>query len=440
MSSTAILLLLVCGLAAGLYRLYNRLREREAAMQELQRKNATMTTRLKSLAEVEAVHQRITRENNGLLQQQAELTKTLRQLGDSIVQVQADLDAHHKAARVEATGYSKDRFQLDVPAFLQRLDDVKSRQKQMLANKKAAIAQGEWTVGGNRAEGQRRQEQVLNLMLRAFNGQCEAAIAQVKPYGLEKEEKRIRQAFAGINRLVATHKCTLTESYLNVRLEQLFIMEAYRRQLKTDKDSQREAQAKIREELREARKLEEERAKAQQEEAFCTDALRRATEQAQHAFGSERHRYAEQIEQLRKSLSKAQETNRRATAQAQLTTAGHVYVISNVGSFGEHVYKIGMTRRLEPTDRIDELSNASVPFPFDVHAIISCDNAPMLERRLHQMFQHRRVNMANERKEFFQVSLDDIAAAVHANHGEICFVYEAAAHEYRQTKRMRART
>jgi hypothetical protein len=125
---------------------------------------------------------------------------------------------------------------------------------------------------------------------------------------------------------------------------------------------------------------------------------------------------------------------RRSTAQAQLTTAGHVYVISNIGSFGEHIYKIGMTRRLEPMDRIDELSNASVPFPFDVHAIISCDNAPMLERRLHQMFQHRRVNMANERKEFFQVSLGEIAAVVRANHGEIRFVYEAAADEYRQTK------
>ena len=397
-----------------------------------------MNLGLNSLAEVEVVHKRLTRENQGLVQQQAQLTITLRQLGDSIVQVQADLDAHHRAARVESTGYGKDRFVLDIPAFQQRLEDVKRRQKLLLADRKAALAQVEWTVGGNRAEGQRRQEQVLNLMLRAFNGECEAAIAQVKPYGLETGEKRIRQAFAGINRLVATQKCTLTEAYLNVRLEQLFTTEAYRRRLKTDKDSQREAQVRIREELREVRKLEEAQAKAQQDEAFFANALRRATEQAQHAFGSERHRYAEQVEQLRQSLAKAQETNRRATAQAQLTTAGHVYVISNVGSFGEHVYKIGMTRRLEPTDRIDELSNASVPFPFDVHAIISCDNAPMLERRLHQMFQHRRVNMANERKEFFQVPLQEIAAAVRANHGEIRFVYEAAADEYRQTKQMRA--
>ncbi|MBO0360695.1 DUF4041 domain-containing protein [Hymenobacter sp. BT186] len=436
---SSLLFLLVCALAAALYFLYARLLERDATIQKLQRQNAVMGSRYKSLAEIETAHQHLTRQNQALQQQQVQLTNTVRQLGNTIVEVKADLEAHHKAMRVAATGYAKDRFVLEVPAFEQRFKTIKGRQAQMIVEGNAARAEERLRVAGNEAEGKRRQEQVMNLMLSAFNGECEAVIAQVQPYKLEIAEKRIRKAFAAVNNLGAAQKCLITDSYLAVRLEELFLTEAYRRRLKTDKEAQREAQTRFREALREAKKLDEARAKAQRDEDFYAEALRRAREQAQHSFGTERQRYTQQIEQLRQSLAQAQEMKRRATAQAQLTTAGHVYVISNIGSFGDNVYKIGMTRRLDPQDRIDELSNASVPFPFDVHAIISCDNAPMLEKRLHHLFQHRRVNMANERKEFFQVSLHEIAAAVQANHGEIRFVHEAAADEYRQTQHLRAK-
>ena len=91
-----------------------------------------------------------------------------------------------------------------------------------------------------------------------------------------------------------------------------------------------------------------------------------------------------------------------------LTRVGHVYIISNVGSFGENIYKIGMTRRLEPMDRDKELGDASVPFPFDVHALITTSDAPSLENALHKHFNHRRLNLENERKEFFHVTIEEI--------------------------------
>ena len=119
-----------------------------------------------------------------------------------------------------------------------------------------------------------------------------------------------------------------------------------------------------------------------------------------------------------------------------MTRSGHVYIISNVGSLGEHVYKIGMTRRLDPMDRVRELGDASVPFAFDVHAIIYSEDAPALENKLHKLFDGRRVNLINHRKEFFRVTIDEVAQAVRENHGEIDITLAAEAADYRKTLAM----
>ncbi|MEL6615500.1 MAG: GIY-YIG nuclease family protein, partial [Bacteroidota bacterium] len=139
------------------------------------------------------------------------------------------------------------------------------------------------------------------------------------------------------------------------------------------------------------------------------------------------------IEELERRLAEAHANKERAVSRAQMTRAGHVYVISNVGSFGENVYKIGMTRRLDPMDRVRELGDASVPFRFDVHAIIYSDDAPGLEAELHRQFDTKRVNRVNTRKEFFRVPLDEVARVVQENHGEIEFTLAAEAEEYRKT-------
>jgi hypothetical protein len=121
-------------------------------------------------------------------------------------------------------------------------------------------------------------------------------------------------------------------------------------------------------------------------------------------------------------------------SRAQMTRSGHVYIISNIGSFGEDIYKIGMTRRLVPEERIQELGDASVPFPFDIHALIFCEDAPTLETKLHNCFDSRRINQVNLRKEFFRVSLAEIQEVVRQNHGEIEFTLIAQADEYRKTQ------
>jgi hypothetical protein len=145
----------------------------------------------------------------------------------------------------------------------------------------------------------------------------------------------------------------------------------------------------------------------------------------------------ERVAELQKQLQAAQELKQRAISRAQQTRAGFVYVISNIGSFGENVYKVGMTRRIDPQERIDELGNASVPFPFDVHAMIYSEDAPTLENDLHNLLHAKRVNLVNQHKEFFIAELGAIAKHAESKGHKIEFTLAAEAKEYRKTKALR---
>jgi hypothetical protein len=144
--------------------------------------------------------------------------------------------------------------------------------------------------------------------------------------------------------------------------------------------------------------------------------------------------HSAEVESLRGRLAEL-EAKKRAISQAQLTKTGNIYVISNIGSFGEGVFKIGMTRRLEPLDRVHELGSASVPFPFDVHMMISSDDAPTLETALHKSFAKQRINRINPRKEFFRADVESIAQVVREHRGKVDFAVtvKADAEQYRQS-------
>jgi Meiotically up-regulated gene 113 len=195
------------------------------------------------------------------------------------------------------------------------------------------------------------------------------------------------------------------------------------------REEQARIKARIREEQKAEKELEREMHRIEAEKAAIEKALQTALREAQDEHSAE-------IEALRDKLREAEEKAQRAMSMAQQTKAGHVYVISNIGSFGEEVFKIGMTRRLEPMDRVKELGDASVPFPFDVHMMISCDDAPSLENALHKTFHYKRLNKVNLRREFFRVSLDEIRQVVENNHGEVDYVAEPEALQYRESIRM----
>jgi hypothetical protein len=196
---------------------------------------------------------------------------------------------------------------------------------------------------------------------------------------------------------------------------------------------EREEQARIKAQIREEAKLQKEIDKEikqlERERAAIQAALDKALAEAKGQFSTE-------VESLKARLADAEARAQRAVSQAQLTKAGHVYVISNVGSFGEGVFKIGMTRRLEPSERVRELGDASVPFPFDVHMMISSNDAPALENALHRALHKQRINKANPRKEYFKADIDSICKIVKQHHGEVQYMADAEAMEYRQSLSM----
>lgn len=196
---------------------------------------------------------------------------------------------------------------------------------------------------------------------------------------------------------------------------------------------QRQEQSRIKAQIREEERLAREIDKQIQEAKREEDAIQVALEKA---LSEARDEHSAVVEHLRAKLREAQEKAERAKSRAQMTKSGHVYVLSNIGSFGEGIYKIGMTRRLEPMDRVKELGDASVPFPFDVHMMISCDNAPSLENALHREMHKQRLNKVNLRKEFFRVDFGSIQEVVKVHHGEVDYVADPAALQYRESLNM----
>jgi exonuclease VII large subunit len=193
-----------------------------------------------------------------------------------------------------------------------------------------------------------------------------------------------------------------------------------------EREEQARIKAQIREEQRLEREIEQELKRLERERAAIKAALEKA-------LAETKDKHSEEIERLRSRLAEVEENAKRAISQAQMTKSGHVYVISNIGSFGKGVYKIGMTRRLEPNERVRELSGASVPFPFDVHMMISSDNAPAMENALHHAMHKARLNRVNPRKEFFRGDIESIRQVVEEHHGQVDYVADPEALEYRQS-------
>jgi hypothetical protein len=348
--------------------------------------------------------------------------------------IRRDIAKYEETAEMQSFGFYTPRYGFDSSGHYQNeLDRIRGKQKQMIAQKTTAVCDAAWTVNGGAAEGRKQTNQTIKLILRAFNGKCDAAIAKVKYSNVKVMEARILKAHEALNKLVSVQRAEITRPFLNLKLEELYLVHEHQEKLQEEKEEQRRIREEMREEEIARREIEKALEEAGREESRYAEALRKATADAEKAVGEKQAKLLAQIQLLQEKLTEAQANRERAVSRAQMTRSGHVYVISNIGSFGENIYKIGMTRRLDPLDRVRELGDASVPFKFDVHAVIYSEDAPALENKLHHKFHDRRVNRVNHLREFFQVSLDEIAGAVHEFHGEIELTLSAEAEEYRKT-------
>lgn len=319
--------------------------------------------------------------------------------------------------------------------YKERLKEIRDKQKEMVRKKEATNHYDNWQLDGSTQKGKVLNNNNIKLTIRAFNNECDAIVSSVTFNNITSMERRIKKAYDTLNKVNKHSKIEIKKEYLALKLDELFLAYEYKQKLEEGKEEQRRIKEQIREEQKVLQEMKKAREKVEKEEKHFSQALDDLYSKIMASSNDEeRNILEEKIKELEQQLEEVKKIKVDIENREQNTRAGYVYIISNIGSFGENIYKIGMTRRLEPIDRVKELSSASVPFGFDVHAMIFSDDAPTLENSLHKAFHHKRINLVNSRKEFFKVSLEEIEEVVKNNHNKtVEFTKLAEAKEFRES-------
>ena len=313
---------------------------------------------------------------------------------------------------------------------------IRNRQKECIKNDSAVTGNMNWTVNGNAAQGKKMIRDTQKLLLRAFNSECDETISKIKYNNIDASVKKIKSSAAAISKLGTRLSIAITNKYLDLKIKEAYLALEYQLKKQQEKEEAKEARAQMREAAKLQKEIEEQRKKVEKEQTHYQTAYENIKNQLTQNPNdpdliAKKNELEAQLSEIEKSLDDID--YRAANAKA-----GYVYVISNIGAFGENIYKIGMTRRLDPQERVDELGDASVPFNFDVHAMIFSDNAPALEAALHRAFEDKKLNMVNHRREFFHVTLDEIKKVVKENYDKtVEFIEVPDAEQYRISQKMR---
>jgi hypothetical protein len=347
------------------------------------------------------------------------------------------LEAQIQAARAELVEVTTTAdlqgvglFDYDHPAetsaeLASRLEALRYTIKNAVRDKKAVTATSGFTFNGSEAQGRKFVGDMSKVLLRAYNAEAENALKATKAGNLQTAQTRLTRAAEQIARSGTMIDLRIEDGYHELRLEELQLASAHLRVLQAEKEMERERRAELREQAKASAELQAEHDRLDKERAHYAATLA-ALESKGDLEGAARMQA--RIDDVDRALV---EVDYRAAN----VRAGYVYVISNVGAFGERMVKIGMTRRLEPMDRVVELGDASVPFRFDVHALFFADDAVGVEAMLHRTFAEHRVNRINLRREFFYVTPDEVLEALKAHAVEIVeFALHPAAEEYRASR------
>lgn len=272
-------------------------------------------------------------------------------------------------------------------------------------------------------------------ILRCFNSECDNVLLNLSVKNIDSSRNKITKSFESLNKIYAVDGVKMNDILLEYKLEELNLVYTYELKREQERELQKAIKEQMIEEEKVRKEIEQRKAMLEKDQKQCSNEINKLLRYVQNTQNeAEKQLYIDKIHELEDKLSQLEAEKANVLEREANARAGYVYVISNIGSFGENVYKIGMTRRLEPMDRIKELSSASVPFEFDVHAMIFSEDAPALETALHQTFDKKRVNLINSRKEFFRVSLDEIEDVVKVNYNNtVAFTRIPVAREYNET-------
>lgn len=313
------------------------------------------------------------------------------------------------------------------------LTRLRDQQKLCLKNDTAAYGNTNWQVNGNAAQGRAMVNNYKKLLLRAFNVECDDIVANVRVSNFDRSINRVETISEQISKLGKTMGIGITPNYVRLKIDEVRLALDYQQKKQEEKERKKELKEQEREEARVLKEIEEEKRRLEKERSHYENALKSLVSQIAKS--------GETPELLTKKLQLESQINDTSKAIEEVDyrnanrRAGYVYIISNIGAFGENIFKIGMTRRLDPQERIDELGDASVPFNFDVHAMIFTEDAPALEAALHTAFESRKLNKINPRREFFAVTLDEIKSEVRKNFDKtVEWVDIPEAEQYRQSR------
>lgn len=360
----------------------------------------------------------------------------------------ADLESKIKSKRAQLISFDDEilvqEFGLYTPQFdfataldyKEELAKIRAIQKEYIKSKTAVTGLTGWTVNGSASQGKKMVSDTQKLLLRAFNTECDEIINKVKYTNFDASLNRIYKSSEAISKLGTIMNISITQKYLDAKVRELRLAFEYQQKKQEEKEAAKAAREEQREQAKVQRELEEQQKKIEKEQTHYQTAYEKILSQLASKpddidLLNKKTELENHLTDIDKALSDID--YRQANMKA-----GYVYIISNIGAFGENVYKIGMTRRLDPQERVDELGDASVPFRFDVHAMIFSDDAPALEAALHRAFENKKLNMVNQRREFFNVTLDEIKKVIQENYDKtVEFIDVPDAEQYRVSKKMR---
>lgn len=313
-----------------------------------------------------------------------------------------------------------------------QLTEIRNRQKELITLGAACTGNMGWTVNGSQSQGVKMVKDMQKLLLRAFNVECDDIVDKVKISNFERSKERIFKISEQISKLGKIMSIYITKEYIDLKIQEVCLALDFQQKKQEEKEKLKELKEQQREEAKAQKEIEEARKKLQKEQSHYSNAL--DSVMAQIAKNGETAELLEKKKALEEQIEDTKKAIEDVDYRDANKRAGYVYIISNIGAFGENVYKIGMTRRLDPMERVDELGDASVPFGFDVHALIFTEDAPGLESALHTAFESKKVNKINYRREFFRVSLDEIKEEVRKNFDKtVEWIDIPEAEQYRQS-------
>jgi uncharacterized small protein (DUF1192 family) len=369
--------------------------------------------------ETQAARERADHTIGELTARQEALEGRVAKLGEQVVVTE-------ETAILQEVGVYEYRHPLtDAVAYQVELKRLKDLIKVMaLRDGGAVLANTDWTVNGSAPKGRAMVRDYSKLVLRAYNAEADNLVRALKPYKLESAIERLTKIAATISRLGKTMDIRISDPYHGLRVEELELTADYLEKRAEEKERERSERERLREEHKVQEELARERARLEKEHQHYVNVLARYEEQDAH----------EAIERTRASLATIKNAIQAVDYRVANVRAGYVYVISNVGAFGDGMVKIGLTRRLDPTERVRELGDASVPFKYDTHALVFSDDAVGLESELHARLADRRVNRVNRRREFFYITPLEVKTVLLELAGALLEYTETAeAVEYRQS-------